>query len=455
MSLRTDICRFDGNEFTLWAWTDLYRSICLIPARYGVVPDYGRGTDAYRAIRLGLLVEDGQLFLDEIMINAVGEDYLPIADQLPEFPPGRSDDATYRNLKIPVIDSGVLVLLKDRVTFGRCVSGWFTPADFSQVRELEFIAGRLLGLTDDPDELLSQRNLMAKQALEPITRSNWKYLESFMRHDEIIEYPPESRKRFAEYLELSPEEQKKISETGSLLNYLGKHLPTRKPAWTECEIALVAEAAKGPIPTESAYELLAVVEKTSERFFETLGQLGSEVPIPPTFEITEPSPRPSALTLMTSDPDFALTAFVSDCPPQHQLMKFADIATAAPEGPGVYQLWHFYEGILKVGISTNLRARLKQHWRSRASALKLKPGGDPSNPADWVSKGSILAKHLFFDRTLGEQHDLTTEDSRRRFLEEHCEIAIYPTESVMIARELEKQLERSGRIRYQGRVKVR
>jgi len=417
----------------LWCGTDLYQSICGIPEHCGVIPDHGRATDAYRAMHISLVIEDRQLFLDEIQIDAVGERYLSIADRLPEFPPGRSKGADYRNLKLPVVNSGVLVLLKNQVTFRNCVSGWFTPSDFSEVRELEFVAGRLLEPANDPNELLGQRNRMALRVLDPITRSNWKTLELFLRHDVIVGLHPEAVR---ENLQGVP-----------LIESLNRYPSWRKPAWSENQIELVAEAAEGAVREEMAFELLGVLEDTSERFVEAMSS--------PQVGLSEPTARTEALTLMTSDPDLSRTRFLSaEVPAMHDLIKFSDIEKTVPEGPGIYQIWHICWGVLKVGISANLRHRLQKHRASRDSALKLKPGGTPDNPDDWVSKASILAKHLYFDGGLVTKSDLTTEAGRRRFLEEECEITFYGTASKEEARELEKTLEGSGKVRYQGKVKV-
>ena len=105
---------------------------------------------------------------------------------------------------------------------------------------------------------------------------------------------------------------------------------------------------------------------------------------------------------------------------------------------------------------TNLRERLRKHRASRDSGLKLKRDGDPGSPDDWISKASILAKHLYFDQTLTKEFDLTAESERERFLDEYCRITFRPTKSKEEARALEKEMEqRPGMFRYQGRVRRR
>jgi len=103
---------------------------------------------------------------------------------------------------------------------------------------------------------------------------------------------------------------------------------------------------------------------------------------------------------------------------------------------------------LKVGIGVNLRKRLLQHRASRQSHLKLKPGGQRSNPADVRSKESILAKHFYYDGSITTDYDLKTEAGRQAFLAERCHIAFEMTETKAVARDLEKRRESSGSDRY-------
>jgi hypothetical protein len=109
--------------------------------------------------------------------------------------------------------------------------------------------------------------------------------------------------------------------------------------------------------------------------------------------------------------------------------------------------------LLKVGIATNLRRRLRNHAASRQNALRLKPGGKHSNPDHVVSKSSILAKHLYYDANLTRAHDLTTENGRRMFLTQRCVVRF--TKSRDLARIQEREMERSVAYRYRGRVVVR
>lgn len=136
-------------------------------------------------------------------------------------------------------------------------------------------------------------------------------------------------------------------------------------------------------------------------------------------------------------------------------LKFSAVSSDVPTLPGIYEI-HTLGGIsLKVGIASNLRSRLKQHAKSRQSGLKLKPDGKWTNPADVISKGSILAKHLYFDNVISPDYDLQTQTGRSEFLENECRVFFEVTTSKELAREKEIPRERDGDYRYVGRVIVR
>jgi len=134
-------------------------------------------------------------------------------------------------------------------------------------------------------------------------------------------------------------------------------------------------------------------------------------------------------------------------------VRFKRISQEIPAGSGIYEILTDDGTSLKVGIGANLRQRLLQHRASLQSCLRLKAGGDWSNPGDVVSKRSILAKHLYYDRWLTSQYDLTSEADRRRFLEERCYIKFELTETREKARELERIREQHGRFRYSQKVR--
>jgi len=411
--MNRDLCRYQDEEFILWSGSNSsYGAIIDYIQGWGISPDYGRGTDAYRALTIAMLIKDEQLYLDRIRVTTVGEQYPTIGEVAPEFPYGPSRFAIYEGLNIPIKISGRLTLLKDQTYTEPCVSGWFAPSHFAVNIELEFVAGQLMDLTVASDQLLDQRNRAALKEIEQIPRANWRELERYMLHELTI----------------------KPSTNGN----------EQSPR----QIAMVKEAAASGVREAMAFELLGIVENASD-FVEAM--------TPPQVAEVEMAPRRDALRLMTSDPDLARKQFMSvDIPANHAEIAFTDIAKVVPEEPGIYQIWTFWGEALKVGIGTNLRDRLRKHRASRDSGLRLKPGGDPSNPDHWISKASILAKHLYFDQSMTQDFDLTTEGDRKRFLDECCRITLIPTISRQKARELEKALENlPGRFRYQGRVRRR
>lgn len=140
----------------------------------------------------------------------------------------------------------------------------------------------------------------------------------------------------------------------------------------------------------------------------------------------------------------------------HELAKHVGAET------GVYQIWT-HSGIgLKVGIADNLRERLCKHAASRNSGLRIKGSAGSVNdgmsnlkPSDVVSKASILAKHLYFDHSLSDKFDFTTQEGRCSFLRDQCYVVVQKVGNRAEAREIELQLEKSEKFRFVGRVKER
>lgn len=139
---------------------------------------------------------------------------------------------------------------------------------------------------------------------------------------------------------------------------------------------------------------------------------------------------------------------------RYTTISFAAIGTAVKNEPGIYEIWTKTGVPLKVGISKNLKKRLKQHAASpdclRNDAI------DPSQPEHLISKKSILAKHLYFDHAIADlvRYDLTTKEGRRAYLASECKIKFQVTKNREEARALEKLLEESGKFRYARKVRV-
>jgi hypothetical protein len=134
-------------------------------------------------------------------------------------------------------------------------------------------------------------------------------------------------------------------------------------------------------------------------------------------------------------------------------LKFSEIKRFIPRHvTGVYEI-HTVRGVaLKVGISTNLRRRLRHHGQSLQSGLTFKAAHSAQHPREVTSHRSILAKHLYFDRSIAPRYNLRSETGRQKFLEKNCRVRIKLTSSEAAARRIETRQERSERFRYRGRV---
>jgi hypothetical protein len=136
-------------------------------------------------------------------------------------------------------------------------------------------------------------------------------------------------------------------------------------------------------------------------------------------------------------------------------INFNEINEEVPESPGFYEIYRNDGLLLKVGIGINIKSRLCQHRASLQSGLILKPNGSWANPNDVVSKKSILAKHLYFDQTITNDYDLTTQTGRRNFLLNDCYILFEPTDTLEEAQNLEDAREAEGNVLYLGEVQIR
>ncbi|MEA3331292.1 MAG: GIY-YIG nuclease family protein, partial [Campylobacterota bacterium] len=81
-------------------------------------------------------------------------------------------------------------------------------------------------------------------------------------------------------------------------------------------------------------------------------------------------------------------------------IKFSEIEYKVNNSSGVYEIFTNEDIPLKVGISNNLKRRLKQHRNSKQKYLKIKNQELPITLSNIESKQSILAKHLYFDNSL-------------------------------------------------------
>ena len=134
--------------------------------------------------------------------------------------------------------------------------------------------------------------------------------------------------------------------------------------------------------------------------------------------------------------------------------RFSELPGLLRGKSGWYEI-RFGRMYLKVGIASNLLRRLRQHGKSSQHRLVSPMPGPWVHPNQVVSKGPILAKHLYFDRGITTRYNLKTQEGRAQFLEERCQLRYTLTTTDSAARRMEKRLEQSGKYRYVGRVRVR
>ncbi|QKV58675.1 MAG: hypothetical protein HT580_17035 [Dechloromonas sp.] len=87
-----------------------------IPEKYGVVPNWCGGTDAYRAIGAALEVEADSLTVRDLWLFATDDCYLPIHGVKATFP-GPRPDGLYSALNMRVEGDGDLFLVRNQVWF--------------------------------------------------------------------------------------------------------------------------------------------------------------------------------------------------------------------------------------------------------------------------------------------------------------------------------------------------
>lgn len=142
------------------------------------------------------------------------------------------------------------------------------------------------------------------------------------------------------------------------------------------------------------------------------------------------------------------------CAPEGRWLRFGRAVSIAPNRPGIYEI-QIGRIKLKVGIAGNLRRRLRQHACSRQQYLVSEDPEPWLDPSQVRSRASILAKHLYFDRSIAPGFDLRAEEGRRTFLAQNCKVRFEETMTREQARIRERELEASNAYRYFGPVVIR
>ena len=135
-------------------------------------------------------------------------------------------------------------------------------------------------------------------------------------------------------------------------------------------------------------------------------------------------------------------------------IKFSEIEDKVSTSFGVYEIFTNENIALKIGISNNLTRRLKQHRNSKQIYLQIINKELPITPSNINSQQSILAKHLYFDKSINKNYNLSKEIERQNFLENECYIIITNTNSREEARSIEI-IQEQMYFRYVGIVQIR
>lgn len=136
-----------------------------IPEKSGVVPNWGGGTAAYRAIGAALEVETDSLIVRNLWLFATDDRYLPIHGVNPTFSSPWSY-GLYSALNIKVEGDGHLFLVRKQVWHLADISGFSEPFDYEEVLELTIENGAITKKTDRSVEAADHRLKKGPSPLE-------------------------------------------------------------------------------------------------------------------------------------------------------------------------------------------------------------------------------------------------------------------------------------------------
>lgn len=183
-------CIFDGQEYLLAQNTDLFGSIDDLPEEFGVFPDHGRGTDAYRSVRFVLNIDDGQLFLRDLSISSIGDWYPPINNVSPSYS-GSHSRALYSDLNLKVEKSGELCLLRNQLVLASDISGWNFPSQFELALRLDFVEGVLVPVRRESPCFGKLHSRLAHDAANAYGIENWRKIKEWVLEHTWFEWPKE------------------------------------------------------------------------------------------------------------------------------------------------------------------------------------------------------------------------------------------------------------------------
>jgi hypothetical protein len=162
--MKNTTCIYQDQEY-LAIGDLLFGKIYSIPEEFGVFPDWGGGTDAYRAIGAALQVEGDSLIVRDLWLYATDDRYLPIHGVQPTFKGPRSY-ALYSALNTKVEGDGQLFLVRKQVWCLGDISGYSGPFDYEEVLELTIENGAIAKITNRSVEAAEERLKRGPSPLE-------------------------------------------------------------------------------------------------------------------------------------------------------------------------------------------------------------------------------------------------------------------------------------------------
>jgi len=153
--MKNTTCIYQDQEYLAMGEL-LFAQIYRIPEKFEVFPDWGRGTDAYRAIGAALKVEGDSLIVCDLWLYATDDRYLPIHGVQAKLTAPRSY-ALYSALNMKVEGDGHLFLVRNQVWFLGDISGYSGPFDYEEVLELTIENGAITKITNRSAEATEHR----------------------------------------------------------------------------------------------------------------------------------------------------------------------------------------------------------------------------------------------------------------------------------------------------------
>jgi hypothetical protein len=177
-------CLFQDQEYC--AMGSFLNKIDTIPEEFGVIPDWGRGTDSFSAIDAELKVEDDSIIVYDLWLCAEDDRYLPIHGVQPTFPSSRSGFGLYSGLDIKLEGDGSFFLVCKPARSRLDITGFSCPYDYEEVHELVIENGKVVRKVDRSAEAAADRlkdgptPLQAAIAVDKTPKAYWRRLRDWI-----------------------------------------------------------------------------------------------------------------------------------------------------------------------------------------------------------------------------------------------------------------------------------